>query len=194
MANLDFYALADDQRDILRFLFDETDVVIYELSSEFECEVRCFSSLRELEAVFQLGVYNGASLQLWSPSVMEKPVPRRIELRYRGHTFRYAVEGTGLIQLYFNGVQDGIIHHTHYGHWNEARARAEQCADDCDWRALMRLSGRIQRHIRGKLASVKLCSRPVLHRAFAAVQQGANLSWGREVFQADSLDIRSNVT
>ncbi len=36
MANLDFYALADDLRDLIRFLLSETDVVIYELSSEFD--------------------------------------------------------------------------------------------------------------------------------------------------------------
>ncbi len=35
MANLDFYSLGDDLRDLIRFLFSETDVVLYELSSQF---------------------------------------------------------------------------------------------------------------------------------------------------------------
>ena len=77
MANLDFYALADDQRDLVRYLFAETNVVMYELSSEFDHEIRRFRSLAELEAVFSLGahpaaylrhaltaVQNGAGLQL----------------------------------------------------------------------------------------------------------------------------------
>jgi hypothetical protein len=36
-----------------------------------------------------------------------------------GHSFRYAVEGAGLIQLYLDGQRDGVVYHTHYGQWNE---------------------------------------------------------------------------
>src|ERR1700730_11699912 len=135
MANLDFYALADDLRDLVQFLFGETDVVIYELSSEFDQEVRHFRSLAELESVFSLGTHRFAYLQLWSPSLMAWPVIRPIALTaVPGHSFRYAVEGAGLIQLYLDGIQDGIIYHTHYGHWNEAGARERSIhpADDCD--------------------------------------------------------------
>src|SRR5262245_47925204 len=112
MANLDFYALADDLRDIIRFVFSETDVVIYELSSQFDCEVRQFRSLAELEAVLQLGGYRAGHLQLWSPSVMAQPVIRRITLTgVPGHTFRYAVEGAGLIQLHLDGIRNNVIYH-----------------------------------------------------------------------------------
>jgi hypothetical protein len=196
MANLDFYALADDLRHLIRFLFCETDVVIYELSSEFDQDIRHFRSLSELEAVFHLGAYRAGNLQLWSPSVMAGPVIRRIELTgVPGHSFRYAAEGAGLLQLYLNGVQDRVIYHTHLGHWNEAGARARSIhpADDCDWRALRKLSGRIQRYIRGRLASGKLHSRPVLYHAFASVQQGAGLWFGPEIHRADSKDIKSNI-
>lgn len=197
MANLDFYASAEDQRDLLRFLFSETDIVIYELSSEFDQDVRVFRSLSEVEAVFHLGDYRAGNLQLWLPCVMASPVIRRIELtKVPGHSFRYAVEGAGLIQLYLDGVQDGIIYHTHYGHWNEAgaRQRSIHSADDCDWQALVKLSGRIQRHIREKLASAKLYSRPVLRHALALVQQGAGLWFGPEIHRADSKDIKPNAS
>ena len=189
MANLDFYAAAEDQRDLVRFLFTETDVVIYELSSQFDCEVREFRTLPELEASFSLGNYRAAYLQLWSPAVMARPVFRRIELTSApGHSFRYAVEGAGLIQLYLDGVRDGVLHHTHYGHWNEAgaRQRSIHSADDCDWGALKKLSGRVQRHIRGKLSVAKLHARPVLHNAFTALQQGVGLWFGPEVHHANS--------
>jgi hypothetical protein len=191
MANLDFYALEEDQRKLVRFLFDETDVVIYELYSEFDRTIRCFRSLAELEAVFTLGVYQAAYLQLWSPSVMVEPVIRRIELAASTrHTFRYAVGGSGLIQLYLDGMKEGVIHHTHYGHWNEAGARRQSIhfANDCDWRALSKLSGRIQRHIRG-LAVARLRSRPVLRHALAAVQDGAALEFGGQTHHANSPDI-----
>ena len=194
MANLDFYALADDLRDLAQFLFAETDVVIYELSSELGKDARQFRSLSELEAAYQLGAYRAAHLQLWSPSVMGPPVIRRIEITsVPGHTFRYAVEGSGLIQLYLDGIKDGIIYHSHYGHWNEAGARERSIhpADDCDWGALMKLSGRIQRRIRGGLASAKLYSRPILHHALVSVQAGAGLWFGPAVHNADSKDIKT---
>ncbi len=192
MANLDFYALGDDLRGLFQFLYSETDVVVYELASEHDRAARRFASLAELERVFSLGAYRAGHLQLWSPSVMARPGIRRIELKVPGHSFRYAVEGAGLIQLYLDGSRDGIIYHTHYGHWNEAGARERSIhpADDCDWRALSKLSGRIQRHIRNKLAVAKLYARPILHHAFGAIQQGQGLWFGPAIHHADSPDVR----
>jgi hypothetical protein len=191
MANLDFYALGDDLRTLLQFVYAETDIVIYELSSEFDREVRRFASLVELEDAFNLDGDKPGYLQLWSPAVMARPVIRRIELKVPGHSFRYAVEGAGLIQLYLDGQRDSVIHHTHYGHWNEAgaRQRSVHSADDCNWQALAKLSGLIQRHIRRRLTAAKLYARPVLHQAFSAVQRGHALSFGREVHHAGSPDI-----
>src|SRR5687768_2865752 len=118
MANLDFYALADDLRDLIQFLLSDTDVIIYEKSSEYDQLARAFRSLSEIEGAFSLGTFRSAYLQLWSPSVMVEPVFRRIELTaVPGYSFRYAVEGSGLIQLYFDGIQEGVIYHSHYGHW-----------------------------------------------------------------------------
>lgn len=192
MANLDFYALGSDLRSLFRFVYAETDVVVYELASEFDCDARQFASLAELEAVFNLDCYKAVHLQLWSPAVMVRPVIRRIELKVPGHSFRYAVEGAGLIQLYLDGQRDGVIHPTHYGHWNEAgaRQRSIHSADDCNWEELAKLSGRIQRHIRGRLAAAKLFARPVLHQAFSAVQRGHGLQFGAAVHYAGSPDIR----
>jgi len=190
MANLDFYALDDDLRNLFRFLYADTDIVVYELSSEFECESRRFESLAEIEAVFSLGAYRAGHLQLWSPKVMMRPVIRRVELKVPGHSFRYRVEGSGLMQFYLDAAKDGIIYHTHFGHWNEAGARQRSMhpADDCNWKALAKLSGRIQRHIRN-IASAKLYARPILHQAHDLVQQGHGLWFGPAVHHADSSDI-----
>jgi hypothetical protein len=191
MANLDFYALGDDLRSLFQFLYAETDVVAYEMASEYDRDARRFASLAELETVFRLGEYRAGHLQLWSPSVMAPPVIRRIELKVPGYSFRYTVEGAGLIQLYLDGARDGVIYHTHYGHWNEAGARHRSVhdPDDCDWSALAKLSGRIQRHIRSKLAVAKLFARPVCDRAFSAVQEGYGLSFGPTIHHADSSEI-----
>jgi len=193
MANLDFYALENDQRDLIQFVFAETDVVVFELYSECDRSLRQFRSMTELDAAFQLGAQHAAQLQLWSPSVSAPPVIRHIKLGpVTGHSFRYASEGVGLIQLYLDGMHDGMIHHTHFGHWNEAGARGRfgQLADECDWRALARISGRIQRQIRGRLAVAKLHSRPVHMQAYSAVQQGAGLRVGADIHRIDSRDLK----
>jgi len=196
VAILDFYAALDDQRDLVRFLFAETDVVIYELSSQFDHEVRKFRSLSELEACFSLGSHRAVHLQVWSPAVMARPIFRRIELnRVPGASFRYAVEGAGLIQLYLDGIKDGVLQHSHFGHWNEAGARVRSIhnADDCDWGALKKLSGRVRRHILGKMSVSKLYARPVLRGAFMALQGGVGLRFGSEAHYANSCAVVPSV-
>ena len=191
MANLDFYALGDDLRDLIQFVFSE-DIVIYELSSQLDCEVRQFRSLPELESAFPLGTHPASHLQLWSPSIMAQPVIRRITFTgVPGYKFRFAVEGAGLLQLYLDGIREGIVYHSHFGLWNEAGARKRSLhpTDECDWPALRKLSGRIQRHIRGRLTAARLYSRPVLRHCFAAVQQGSGLRFGPAIHHANSKDI-----
>ena len=192
MANLDFYALGDDLRRLFDFLYSETDVVVYELSSEPGRDPRRFDSVTELADAYDLGAYRAGYLQLWSPSVMARPVIRRVELKSPENSFRYDVGGAGLMQLYLDGIRDGVIHHTHFGHWNEAGARQRSMypASDCDWRALAKLSGRIQRHIRGRLAAARLHACPVMHQALAMVQQGNGLWFGAAIHRADSANIQ----
>ena len=193
MANLDFYALEAAQRSLFEFLFSETDVVVFELSSNYDCELRRFDSLPALLAAFTLGRCPTLHFQLWSPSVMTAPVIRRIELKVPGHSFRYAVNSAGLMQLYLDGQKDGVIYHTHYGHWSEAGARARSGlpAGDCNWPALAKLSGRIQRHIRNRLSVAKLFARPILSQAFSAVQQESGLMFGGTIHHAGSPGIKN---
>ncbi len=193
MALCDFYALGDDLRQIFQYLYAETDIVAYELSSEPERPLRQFHSLAEIESVFSLGRYRAGDLQLWSPTVSALPVMRRVEIKYPTPTFRYEVGGAGLMQLYLDGRKDGIIYHTHFGHWNEAGARERSIhpADDCDWRALAKLSRKIQYHIRKKLAAATFFARPVLRQALEEVDGGDELWWTSGTsHRADSREIR----
>jgi hypothetical protein len=193
MANLDFYALESDQHDLLAFLYAETDITVFELASEYDCEARQFKSLSELGKAFTLGQHPAVHFQLWSPSVMAAPIIRRIDLKVPNHSYRYAVEGLGLIQLYLDGQQDESIYHTHYGHWNEAgaRARSAYSPNTCDWKALAKLSGRIQRHIRSRLSVATLFGRPILSQAFSAVQHGAGLIFNGISHRSDSTAIEN---
>jgi len=155
-------------------------IATHENSNRSQSWKPCSTSMATKQATCSFG-----HLLSWSAHI------RRIALKVPGHSFRYAVEGAGLIQLYLDGRRDGVICHTHYGHWNEAgaRERSMHSADDCDWQALAKLSGRIQRHIRNRLAAAKLHARPVLHQAFSAVERGCGLKFGAAVHHADSSDI-----
>jgi hypothetical protein len=189
MANLDFYAVKSDLQKLLAFLYAETDVVIFELSSEFDREIRRFKSLHELESAFNIGQTPKGQLhfQLWSASVMKEPQPRRIELKVKGHSFRYSIEGAGLMQLYLGGLKENVIGHTHFGHWNEAGAK-ERCvlpADECNWETLKKISGKIQRFVRGTSVA-KLYSRPILPDAFSSIQSGKRRDYVNQLFDSTS--------
>jgi hypothetical protein len=197
MASISFYALSDDIREVVRFIFEETDLRIFESYSRYDSELREFRSFEELSAAFTLGEDKHGqgmvvSLQLWSPTVMQKLEFERITLNVPGHSFRYCITGAGLIQLSFGGEYKGVITDSHYGHWNEAGAR-QRCtydADAVDWSSLARVSGCIQRRIRNKLAVAKVRSRPILPTAFVALQRGLGLRSATLRFDADSTEIQ----
>jgi len=192
LPNLDFYAIGEDLHELLSFIYTHTDIVAFDSYSDFDKEVRRFESVQQIEAVHRLGAHPAIHLQLWSPAVMINPIIRRIELTGSDQAFRYAVEGAGLMQLYPDGVKDGLIYHTHFGCWSEAGARKRSIhpADDCDWRELSKVFGRLHRQIRREMAAAKLGGRPVLTHAFAAVLEGCRLSFGQEAFSAASREVQ----
>jgi hypothetical protein len=108
-ANLDFFAVDLDQEAILDFLFGHTDVRVFDSYSLPDAALREFKSTAEIAQAYELGMdENGGGtavlLQLWSPSVMSDLVVTRFALdptTCEGHTFRYRIDGRGLIQLYF---------------------------------------------------------------------------------------------
>lgn len=179
-ANLDFFAAEADLRAVLDFLFSSTDVRVFESYSEYGAELREFRSADELAAAFSLGMDlygNGSAilLQLWSPSVMRALTVTRFALNPRacdGHTFRYRIDGGGLMQLYLGGVHERIVTMSHFGHQSQTRAQAWKVDHDVDWESLKKLSNRIQYHIRKRLAVGKVPGMPVLAQALHLAQSG----------------------
>src|SRR3989442_10415662 len=194
MGSIDFYALKDDIRQLVHFIFEQTDLRIFESYSEYDKELREFRSFDDLSGAFDLGSDKhghgfAVLLQLWSSTVIPNVDFERIALKVPGHSFRYRISGGGgLIQLYFGGEHKDVITQSHYGHWNEAGARQRGAGDaDCvDWRALSQLSGCIQRHLRNKISVAKGRGRPILPAAFAGLQRGFGLRYSSLQFHADS--------
>jgi hypothetical protein len=174
-ASLNFFGTRSDHEAVVRFLFDSTDIRIFESYSEFGQKLREFRSFEELGAAFDVGMDphghgSAITLHLCSPAIEPKPRIKRISLdpsRCDGHTFRYRIEGN-LIQFYLGGISGQTITISQYGHMGEAAARYW----GVDWAVLKRLSNKIQYHIRNRLAVARVSSRPVLPEAAAYARSG----------------------
>jgi len=182
-ANCDFFAAEADLRALLDFLYQQTDVRVFESYSVPEAELQEFTSVEALCEAFRIGLDehgNGhaALLQLWSPSVMKQPRIERFALdpeACAGRTFRHRIAGAGLIQLHLGGVCGKVVTMSHLGHQSLARAQAWGIDDGVDWEALKKLSGRIAYHLRHRLAAGKVPGRPVLSQALGLAQSGYEL-------------------
>lgn len=197
MANLDFFAARNDQKAILEFIFDSTDAQVFESYSDFGKELRQFESFADVDSVYPVGTDpngNGAAilLQLWSPSMTTEANIRRISLdpaKTNGHTFRFCIEGFGLIQLYLGGIHEQVITHSHFGHFEEKGALKWGHQSGVNWDALKKLSNKICYNIRSRLGVAKVPGRPVLAEALSFVQSGyvlkdaAQTPWQYELVQ-----------
>ncbi len=105
---------------------------------------------------------------------MRKPDIVRIDLipeKCGGATFRYSIEGHGLMQLYLGGVCGQVITKSNFAHSSSLWAEREGL-EGIDWEAYKKISNRIQYHIRKRLAVGKVPSIPVLPEAIRLAKAG----------------------
>jgi len=190
MASLHFYAGRDDMIAVMNFVFTETDCRVFESYSKFGCELREFKSTDEIASVpnfgFPIRTADSVSLQLWSLSASSEARIERIALSPKhcdGHTFRYCINGWGLMKFDFSGVRGRTIQNSYFGHNSEKRARGWEDtyrdqlapADSWDWEKLGKISGKIRYHVGKRIAAGKVGSRPILPAAFKMYSEGYEL-------------------
>ena len=187
MPNCDFYAVDGDLKRIVEFVFHELDCRVFELSSEPDKELREFKSAEEVLQIAGFGKCRGKThsvyLQLWPRSARGKIHVQRIGLDPKacnGATFRYQIQGWGLIQLYLGGISKAGVIHSHSNHNSEKRAQkwasTHEELDEVsswDWREVNRVSRQLNRHIQ-KMAATKMGSRPILPEAACEIEAGKN--------------------
>lgn len=180
---MEFFAAADDQRALLRFLFAETDVRVMELASRPDEELRSFASVEAIDAAFRLGRgKRDTLLTLWSKAAMPRLNIRRIDFdpKYvKNARCRYEPEGAGLMQLYLGAAFEGVLTVSHFGHNSQARARKWNIDVGVRWQELTRLSRKIQHHVR-KIAVARVPGRPVLAAAKTLWDEGYLLKENRQ--------------
>jgi hypothetical protein len=131
MPNLDFYAVGSDFDDILAYVFDISGCRIFESYSAFGHDLMEFSCIESLKQKLAVGVFShdaeSVLLQLVVPTATPLIQIRKLELspdKCHGDSFRYQIEGWGLIQLYFGGIGPNGVVASHTNHNTLARALA----------------------------------------------------------------------
>jgi hypothetical protein len=182
-----FFANKADKLEILEFIFKETDLHVYDLSSEYEKEVCEYKTVDEISSKFDLDNGNKfeVTFQLWSPRHKGKAIFRKIELdpkRCNGNTFRYSTDGWGLIQLYFGGLKNNELNQSHIGHFTEVGASKNESSitfngkvNTWNWTEIQVTSRKLKYHIHNKLATNKIGSFGVLLGANQLEAQGIKL-------------------
>ena len=200
MASIYFYATRTDLLEVLEFLFAETDVRVFEAYSRVNHEVREFSSIEDLRTQDPAAASHGKlHLRFCSPSVTTGPTFRRFGLNPEvGGGYRFSVEDASVIRIVEGGVRNDIEQEplcwSEIANWNEAgaRQRSSYSAADLDqinWSELVRLSNRIQRFIRGRLAAATFGTRPILRHAFQEMAAGLKLWRGPGLLAVGSHEI-----
>jgi hypothetical protein len=185
--NYDFFADKADKLEILDFIFKNTDLHVYDLSSAYGQEICQYKNVDEVSSKFDLdnGDKFAVTFQLWTPRHKGKPLFRKIDLdpkHCNGHTFRYSTDGWGLIQLYFGGVKNNELNQSHIGHFNESGAKKNERSsafngkvNAWDWKEIQATSRKLKYQIDNKLATRKIGSLGVLPGADSLEKHGIKL-------------------
>ena len=184
----DFYAAEEDKLLILDFIFNQTDLRVYDLSSAYGEEISEYKSTDEICSKFDLtnGDKYAITFQLWSPRHKGKPFFRKIDLdpkHCNGNTFRYSTDGWGLIQLYLGGIKFNKLHHSHIGHFTESGVQKWKntnsfngSVDSWDWSEIQSTSRKLKQYIRNKLTVGKMGHVDILPATNNLMHQGILLA------------------
>ena len=199
MAQLDFFALKSDIERVLEFVFNQTDCRVYEAYSRPGHKLREFTNLDHIvESDFLEANHNRYFVRLLSRSVGIDPVITECTLAKTGEV-RQEVYSPGIFQIVegqrLDNQNDALSWST-FSHWSEAGAKqrgaySDELIEAIDWKAMRRVSGQIQRHIKIKLAVAKIRTRPILPAAFEGLGDSLKLWAGPGVVDraSDRLEI-----
>jgi hypothetical protein len=184
--NYDFFADKSDKLKVLDYIFKNTDLQVYDLGSSYEQEICQYKNVAEISSKFDLEIDEfGTTFQLWTPRHGGEPIFRKVDLdpkRCNGYTFRYSTDGWGLIQLYFGGLKNNELRHSHIGHFSEKRALIWENTNESiglvsswDWAEIQVTSRKLKYQIHNKLSTRKIGSFGVLSGANQLERQGIKL-------------------
>lgn len=190
MANLDFFSVKEDQVNLLNYIFANTHFSVFESSSDFDKNLRHFKTTEELMENCKLGLDNfgygtSVTLQLWQKNIDKESFIKKIDLnKSTGHSFRYSLQGFGLIQLYFGGIYKNMITSSHFGSFEEKGALKHGFNGNLDWMLLKKEFNIIANYIK-RDSKIKAGSMIVMKKAHALGKSGNKLKCQAMLFDYD---------
>lgn len=175
MAQLDFYANSSDILQLIDYMFELSPMRLFEAYSRHDCEIREFKSSKDIVKCSHIDDNHGCIfVRGWWGSVTSTPCASKFALNPAIGNFRYSLEGVGTFQLLQgkpHTLADNASSLSRFTHWNEKGALqranySEGYIMDVNWQEFKSLSGKVQRHVRNKMACAKLFNRPILAGAY----------------------------
>jgi hypothetical protein len=181
---VDYYATDEDNMTVLRWLFAENDLQVYETYSEYDRELRRFHSADDAILALRLSRPERKPglllLSLWAPDAGGELDLRRRNLKIPGYSWREEIGGWGVLSLQLGGLMQDGLQPSHLAVNSEKRARLWEDtytnlgpADAWDWTVVARVMRRVSGWIRRQGVD-KDAGRPILERAAEAWRTGTH--------------------
>lgn len=164
MPNLNFYAIDEDYEQILNFIFTELDCRAFESYSKYENNLIEFKTAQEAIQYFDLKSFSkarnkSALIMLWPTTASQNVQINKIKLdpkRCNGATYRFSIDGWGLINLYLKGINEDGLQYSNTNHNSEKRALNWQSLysdkigspNSWNWKEVSRISRKLNNFIK----------------------------------------------
>jgi hypothetical protein len=172
--NYKFFAYQQDFEEISRYLLEELRLSIFQSYSDPEQPLKEFRSVEELINEINTQGYP-LQLVLWKKAFGFDYKINRIELNPKycnGKTFRYRIDGWGLILLQVNGPKGNSLEASSISHNSEKRATAWESTNtglgkvkEVSWKEINSTSSKLKYYIGNKLAKTRTNSLDTLPNA-----------------------------
>jgi hypothetical protein len=160
-----FYALKNDYEEIVKFIYDELSLSIFQGYSEFGQDLKEYRTAKELLTELETG-QNPIQLSFWKKSFGFDYRITKIDLNPKycnGHTFRYRIDGWGLIHLNVGRLFRGRLEASSIAHNSEKRATTWEpsipdfgIVSDVNWEEVNKTSKKLRYLISKKLIATKI--------------------------------------
>lgn len=177
-----FFATSNDIQNVISYMIEELDFVIYQAYSEFDKPISQITSDVDIP---QLEDRNkNILIRAWREDFNSPPIFKTIKSR-KPELFTERTVVTNLAQIQINKqklMDNGALYPTYISHWSEkgARQRAfatEEELESVDWNKLKSISSKLKRQIRVKMSVAKLNTMVILPDAYKKLSTGQFSLW-----------------
>lgn len=171
--NYKFYAYQKDFAEVFRFIFEELGLSVFQSYSEYGQPLKEYRTVEE--AISEIAELPKTQFVLWKKDFGFDYIISKLELNPKycnGHTFRYRIDGWGLIHFHANELKADKLEASLISHNSEKRAQAWEStkpelgrADNLDWDVINSTSRKLKNFISKKLSKGKRDGTDVLPNA-----------------------------